>query len=158
MISGIEIVGLAFAIPPLISEATKTAPYMMNPITAAFSRKRHKEWVEEQFRDLNFEITIFNDTLKSFVDSLPLDAADRKRLRNTDHLSHEAWTEASEDIWEIFRHRLSDKTHSFIHHIEVILKELEKFVADVPGSKSQTYPPPLTRSSIVSICSDEIEL
>jgi hypothetical protein len=158
MISGIEVIGLALAIPPLISDPAKTLPFLVNPLRAALSRKRHKEWVEEQFRDLNFEITLFHDILNSFVDTLALDEAERRRLRNIEYLSHEAWTEASEPLWNIFRYRLGDKTDSFIHHIEVILKELEAFVTDVPESRSQTYPPPLRKDSIVSTYGDDMEL
>jgi hypothetical protein len=154
MVGGIEIIGLALAIPPLIMGPEKTALYVTSPVVAILNRKKHKDWVEEEFRDLNFEITIFNETLNGFIDKLPLDETAKRRLRNVDKLSHKAWTEASEDLWPAFRCELGEKTDSFVNHMEVFLVELEGLISDGRGSKSQTYPIPLTKSNIVSMIVD----
>jgi hypothetical protein len=127
---GLEVVGLAIAVVPLIIEFTKAYPETGHALQAVGSNKRTNKLLEEFYGSLRFELSILKLTLTNLLAQLPLTEHQKLRLENEKGFSPSLWTSISKELEQALILRLGHCSTSFDYSMDKILRTLSKVVDD----------------------------
>jgi hypothetical protein len=129
MLTGLELIGLALSIAPLLTEAIEHHQTRVVSFRAA-NKETHKKWTKEFFADLNYEICMLRRSLQKLVMGLSVDEETKTKLLDLENFDRELWRTPDPALQQCFKLRLSDFADSFVESLTTILKHLDKVIGD----------------------------
>jgi hypothetical protein len=140
----LEAIGLGLGIAPFLIELLKANP---EPVHAMMAIKTDtaKEMMEEFYRDLEYEVSMFKITLINLIHELPITDDLKQELTDEKGIDSTLWKDPSPELKVALERRLSACFEAFLQSMGKILKLLSKVVKD------GTLPVDLPEDHIVSI-------
>ena len=130
MISGIEVLGIALAVPPLITDAMDRSHPVVTPLIHSFSSKTHNECVEDFFINLHFEICMFHNIIQRLVYELNMEDDLKARLLEPSLSNVGIWENPPQQFQRALQERIGHQEAAFRHLLEKILTYLRKITKD----------------------------
>src|ERR1700753_1755442 len=130
MITGIEILGIALAVPPLITDAMDRSHPIITPLIHSFNSKTHNECVEDFFTNLHYEICMFHNIIRRLVEELNIDDDLKVQLLEPSLLNVEIWENPPLQFQRALQERIGHQEAGFRMLLENILKYLGKITKD----------------------------
>jgi hypothetical protein len=138
----IDVIGIVLAVAPLLIEAGKFSHNVAGNAKLALNPSKHREFVDEFFRDLSYELTMFRMSLEKLVLDLNVDhqtQQDLLQLLKQDHQDVQQWTKPSQELQDKFESRLGSSMETFMLSLEGIMTELAKLIKET--TRGLSVPP-----------------
>jgi hypothetical protein len=130
MISGLEVLGIALAVAPMITDAMDRSHPIITPLRHSFSSKTHNECVEDFFTHLHYEICMFHSIIQRLVYELDIEDDLKAQLLEPSLLNISIWENPSENFQRALQDRIGHHETSFRDLLKRILIYFRKLTKD----------------------------